>query len=161
MSLNVVNGLPAHILLNHFIIVLAPLTAVLAIVAAVWPAARRRLVWLISALSAVTLALTPPTVTAGAWLADRVGPSPAADTHMTLGDTTLYCSAALVIAAVLLVVIHLRERRAVPLAGVARALVAVVVIVTATGVCVQIYRIGESGARAAWGELGGSTASAD
>jgi hypothetical protein len=28
------NGLPAHILLNHFVVVLAPLTAVLAIVCA-------------------------------------------------------------------------------------------------------------------------------
>ena len=37
------NGLPLHILLNHFIVVLGPLTAILAILCVVWPAARRRL----------------------------------------------------------------------------------------------------------------------
>lgn len=38
------NGLPAHPFLVHFIVVLAPLTAVLAILCAIWPAARQRLV---------------------------------------------------------------------------------------------------------------------
>ena len=42
-----VNGLPSHVLLVHFIVVLAPLTALLATLCAVWPAARRRLVWLV------------------------------------------------------------------------------------------------------------------
>jgi hypothetical protein len=44
--LTTIMGLPAHVLLVHFIVILAPLTAVLAILYAVWPAARRRLVWL-------------------------------------------------------------------------------------------------------------------
>ena len=44
------NGLPAHVLLVHFIVILSPLTAVLAIVCAVWPAARQRLVWLVLGL---------------------------------------------------------------------------------------------------------------
>ena len=39
-----INGLPAHPSV-HFVVVLAPLTAVLAILCAVWPAARQRLVW--------------------------------------------------------------------------------------------------------------------
>lgn len=43
-----VNGLPVHVLLVHFIVVLAPLTPVLAILCAVWPAAGQRLVWLIA-----------------------------------------------------------------------------------------------------------------
>jgi hypothetical protein len=37
-------GLPAHPLLVHLIVVLAPGTAVLEILCALWPAARRRLV---------------------------------------------------------------------------------------------------------------------
>ena len=45
------NGLPAHVLLVHFIVILSPLTAVLAIVCAVWPAARQRLVWLVLAIA--------------------------------------------------------------------------------------------------------------
>jgi hypothetical protein len=50
------NGLPPHILLNHFVVVLAPLTAILAIVCALWPAARRRLIWLVLLLAVGTLA---------------------------------------------------------------------------------------------------------
>ncbi|WP_233625292.1 hypothetical protein [Actinoplanes sp. ATCC 53533] len=38
-----VNGLPAHILLVHAIVVLLPLAALLLVLTAVWPAARRRL----------------------------------------------------------------------------------------------------------------------
>ena len=58
------NGLPAHILLVHFIVVLAPLTALLAIAASIWTGVRSRLVWLIAALAVFTLALTPLTTEA-------------------------------------------------------------------------------------------------
>ena len=60
--MSTVNGLPAHILLNHFVVVLGPLTAILAIICALWPAARRRLIWLVLLLAVVSLALTPLTV---------------------------------------------------------------------------------------------------
>ena len=48
--LTTVNGLPAHVLLVHFVVVLAPLTAALAIMCALWRAARQRLIWLVVAL---------------------------------------------------------------------------------------------------------------
>ena len=41
--MSLINGLPAHPLLVHFIVVLALLTAALAVLCAVWPAARQRL----------------------------------------------------------------------------------------------------------------------
>jgi hypothetical protein len=81
------HGLPAHILLNHFVVVLAPLTAVLAILCAIWPAARRRLIWLVLLLAAGTLALTPLTTNSGAWLANRVDKSPTLTTHERFGET--------------------------------------------------------------------------
>ena len=56
-------GLPAHALLVHAIVVLAPLTALLEILCGFWPAARRRLVWLVLALAVVTTVLTPITTT--------------------------------------------------------------------------------------------------
>ena len=40
--MSTIAGLPAHILLLHFVVVLVPLTAILLIVCALWPAARRR-----------------------------------------------------------------------------------------------------------------------
>ena len=70
--MSMINGLPAHPLLVHFIVVLAPLTAVLAILCAVWPAARQRLVWLVFALAGVTLVVTPIAAEAGEWLDGRV-----------------------------------------------------------------------------------------
>ena len=69
-----INGLPAHVLLVHFIVILAPLTAIFAILCAVWPAARKRLVWLVVALAAVTVVLTPLTTDAGEWLEDQSWP---------------------------------------------------------------------------------------
>ncbi len=59
--MNTIAGLPAHALLVHAIVVLAPLTALLAMLCAVWPAARRRFVWLVLALATVNLVLTPLT----------------------------------------------------------------------------------------------------
>lgn len=144
-------GLPAHILLNHFIVVLVPLTAILLIICALWPAARRRLVWLVLALAVITLILTPLTVSAGEWLAGRVDASPALTSHANLGETAGYGSLALLIAAALLAALHVRLIRGRRVHPVLRWAVAVVVIVTAATTLVQVHRIGESGARAAWG----------
>ena len=44
-----------HVPFVHFIVVLAPLTALLEILCAAWTAARRRLVWLVFALAVVVL----------------------------------------------------------------------------------------------------------
>lgn len=150
--MSVVNGLPAHILLVHLIVVLAPLTALLAIVCAVWPAARRRLVWPVLALAVVTAIATPLTTEAGEWLAHRIGSSPAVDTHAALGDTMLYFSIALLLAAALLAVLHVRESRTAVNSIVAVGIAAIVVIAS-VATTVQVYRIGDSGSRAAWGDL--------
>ena len=49
----------------HFIVVLAPLTALLAILCAIWSSVRERLVWLVLALSVFVAVLTPITTEAG------------------------------------------------------------------------------------------------
>lgn len=145
------HGLPAHILLNHAIVVLVPLTALLAVLCALWPAARRRLVWLVVALAVLGLGLTPLTVNAGGYLADTAASSPALDTHMELGDTTIYYSAALVAVAVLLAVTHVLAQHGRSVRPVVHALLAAVVIAASAAVVLQVYRVGESGARAVWG----------
>jgi VanZ family protein len=144
------NGLPAHVLFVHFIVVLAPLTAVLAILCAVWPAARQRLVWLVLALSLVVAVLTPLTTEAGEWLEDRIGKSPAVDTHAELGDTMIYFALALLIAAVLTAVVHVSAARGRSVPTVLTAVVAVFVVVAGVATIVQVYRIGDSGAKATW-----------
>ena len=81
-----ITGIPAHALLVHAIVVLAPLTALLAMLCAVWPAARVRLVWLVLAFAAVTLVLTPLTTSAGNWLFNQQPqPSDILITHANRG----------------------------------------------------------------------------
>lgn len=154
------NGLPAHALLVHFIVVLAPLTAVLAILCALWPAARKRLTWLVLGLAVITLALTPLATDAGEWLEHQVGRSPQVRAHTELGDSMLYFSIALLVAAALLAVLHVREVRGHTVKRVASWAVAVVVIVVSVATSMQVYRIGDSGAKATWGDQVGSAASA-
>lgn len=109
-------GLPAHILLVHFIVVLAPATAVLAIVCALWPTARRHFTWLVVLLAAATALLTPLTTEAGEWLEQRTQATALLNAHTALGDTMVYFSLGLLVAAALLAFIHLRENRNRPLA---------------------------------------------
>ena len=146
------NGLPAHVLLVHFVVVLAPLTAVLAILCAVWPAARERLVWLVLVLALITTGLTPLTTDAGEWLEHRVARSPLVHTHAHLGDTMIYFAVALLIGAVLLAVQHVQAGRGKALSKMLSAVVAVFVVLASVATIVQVYRIGDSGAKATWSE---------
>jgi hypothetical protein len=148
------NGLPAHILLNHFIVVLGPLTAILAIGCVVWPALRRRLIWLVLLLAVGTLVLTPLTTTAGVWLSARVGPTtPVLANHEALGSTLIWVIVALVATVVALAVIHVREERGQAVKFALHATVGVLVVAAAVATLVQTYRVGDSGARAAWGNI--------
>ncbi|MXQ76528.1 hypothetical protein GSM98_10140 [Rhodococcus rhodochrous] len=125
--MSTVGGLPAHVLLAHFMMVLAPVIASLVAVCGVWPAARRQLVRPTVALATVVSVLTPLTTKAGEWLEDHVDRSAAVDVQTELGDTMVYCAAVLFIATLALV--------------------------TAVVMVVQVYRVGGSGSRAAWGDV--------
>ena len=151
--MSTVNGLPAHVLLVHFIVVLAPLTALLAILCAIWPSVRERLVWLVLALSVFVAVLTPITTEAGEWLEHKVGKSPPLHIHSHLGDTMIYFALALVVAALLLAVMHVRQHRGMPLTRVVSMVVVAFVLISSVATMVQVYRIGDSGARVSWGEL--------
>lgn len=146
------NGLPAHPMLVHFIVVLAPLAAILAILCALWPAARRRLVWLTLVLAGVTAVLTPIAAEAGEWLEHRVEESEALEVHEHLGKTMLYFALALLVAAILLAVVHVRAERGKPLSTVLSALIAVFIVVAGVATTVQVFRIGHSGAESVWSD---------
>lgn len=145
-------GLPIHPMLVHFIVVLAPLTAVLAILCAVWPAARQRLVWLVLALAGVTAALTPVAAEAGEWLEHHIEKSELVEKHAEMGDTMLYFALALLVAAVLLVVAHVRAGRGAPLSAALSGVITVFVLLAGVATTVQVFRIGHSGAEATWGD---------
>jgi hypothetical protein len=151
MTLTTISGLPAHVLLVHALVVLVPLTSLLEILCAVWPAARRRLVWLVLALAAATVVLTPITANAGEWLYDQQHEHRAIlNTHAGLGSMLIYYAIALLAVAVVVAVVHRREVRAIAPRRVAIAVIAVLAIVVGVAATVQIVRIGDSGARAVW-----------
>lgn len=150
-----VNGLPLHILVVHAVVVFVPLAALSVLVAAAWPAARRRLGLLPAAISAVALALVPVTTAAGEWLKARLPSAPLIEQHASLGDDLLPWSIAVFVVAAVLWLFdrfgsRLRER--IP-SGVLRlapwALLALA-IAAAVGSLITVVLIGESGARAVW-----------
>jgi uncharacterized membrane protein len=71
-----------------------------------------------------------------------------------------YFSIALVAAAALIAFVHLREARGNTVKPVARWLIAAVVVIASVATTVQVYRIGDSGAKATWNKqsaVGSST----
>lgn len=150
--MSTVDGLPAHVLLVHIVVVLAPVAGVLLVLCGLWPAARRRGVWLAVGLSGVVAALTPFTIDAGEWLQNRLGSPPDVAEHARLGDSMGVVAVALVVGAVLVAGIHLWERVHAPAGLVVRILLAAVTVAIGVGTVVQVYRVGESGARAAWAD---------
>jgi hypothetical protein len=150
--LTILFGMPAHALLVHAIVVLAPLVAMLEILCAIWPAARRRLVWLNLALAAAVMVLTPLTVSAGEWLYDlQTEPSAILQTHEERGQWAIYIAVALLVVAIVQVIQERMESRsAEPKRGLA-AVVAVLALVVGVGSTVGVVLIGDAGARAVWG----------
>jgi hypothetical protein len=103
------NGLPAHVLLVHTIVVLLPLASLLLVLSALWPAARRKLAGPNALLSVLVVILVPITTDAGDWLEHRVASTPLIRAHTDLGDTALFVA---IPVAVLALVVWWRQREA-------------------------------------------------
>jgi hypothetical protein len=141
-----INGLPAHALLVHLVVVLLPLTALAAVAVSVWPAAQRKLTFLVPLGAVVGLVAVPVTTRAGNDLAAHLGNPAFINHHRSLGQMVLPWAAAL---AVTTVAQWLLLRR-----GTSRALragVAVLVVGSAVGTAVIVALTGDAGARAVWG----------
>jgi uncharacterized membrane protein len=152
--MTVFNGLPAHVLLVHFLVVLVPLTALLEIACALWPAVRRgQIVWLTLILAIVTMVLTPITTNAGEWLYDlRRHPDPILQQHAQRGGLMIYFSAALLVVAVALAVLHLAERRSEKRRLPTNIITAIVALAVGISSIIQLYRVGDTGAHSVWGD---------
>ncbi|MDT5041215.1 MAG: hypothetical protein QOE51_2200 [Actinoplanes sp.] len=170
-----VNGLPAHILLVHAIVVLLPLAAVLLVSTAIWPAVRGRLAGPNAVLSLLVVVLVPLTTSAGEWLERRVTDTALLHDHTELGDGAIFAA---VPVAMLAVVIWWRNREATaapstgdptgggtgggtatltrqrtylaPASLTVTRVIAAIAIVVALYAVYDIYRIGDSGAKASW-----------
>lgn len=147
-----VNGLPAHILLVHAVVVLIPLAAVLTVLAAVWPAARRRLGIITPLVALAALIVVPITTQAGEWLLARVHQTPLIAEHVRLGDTMLWFAIGLFVVALLAwglptAVLRSTKQPPAPWVGV---VIAVLAVLAASAATVQVVRVGEAGSRAVW-----------
>ncbi|OBA75022.1 hypothetical protein A5641_26055 [Mycobacterium sp. 1554424.7] len=151
--MNVVNGLPAHALWLHLVVVFVPLTALLEIVCGVWPAARRgQLMWFTVAMAAATMVITPITINAGEWLIDlRTKPSAILQEHAERGESMVYFAAALLVVAAGLVVLRFVERRSAKRRMVAHIVAAILVLAVGISSTIQVYRTGDAGAQSVWG----------
>ncbi|HEY0816452.1 MAG TPA: DUF2231 domain-containing protein [Pseudonocardia sp.] len=160
-------NLPLHPLVVHAVVVLVPLAILGALIIAVWPAARRRYGWLVVAVAAAATVAIPVATSTGEGLEHRLPRTAAIETHARLGDDLLVFVAGLLVALAVFVYFHhrtaVRGRHEGPgttsaparLTGgprLAAAVFAVLVIVFAVVSAVQVYRIGDSGAQAAWGD---------
>ncbi len=142
-----INGLPAHALLVHLVVVLLPLTALAAMAVSVWPAAQRKLTFLVPLGAAVCLAAVPVTTRAGTDLASRLGDPAFLDHHRSLGSMVLPWAAALAVTTVGQWLLLRRDHPGRRL----RIVVGALVVASAVGTTVIVALTGDAGAQAVWG----------
>jgi hypothetical protein len=152
-------GLPTHILLVHFVVVLTPLAALAVLLHALWPAAARRLGVVTPLAALIVMVLTPITTSAGEELETKVGVTPEVALHAELGETLKYWVIPLFVVA-LAEWIFTRwgadalAKRLTPTAVLGiRVLIMAAAVVVAVGTVIDVALIGDAGARAVWGQL--------
>ena len=104
--LHTANGLPVHPLVAHVVAIFVPLTALLAVLVVLWPAARRRVGGASLFLAAGTLIAIPVTTSAGEWLRQHVMDSEILREHAALGGQLVFWFALLTIAMVVWWALH-------------------------------------------------------
>jgi predicted membrane protein DUF2231 len=140
-----INGLPVHPLVVHAVVVLLPLACLGTLAIALRPAWRRPYGPLVVASAALATVLTPVATSSGEALEKHVGDP---GEHAELGDQLIWFAIPLLVLSLALVVLDRRPRGG---AALVRT-VGVLAVVAAVAASVQVYRVGDSGARAAWGD---------
>ncbi|GAB3828682.1 DUF2231 domain-containing protein [Dactylosporangium cerinum] len=146
------NGLPLHPLVVHAVVVLLPLAVLGAAALAIRPSLTDRFGPLIVGVAALATVAIPIATSSGEDLEHRVG-DPGA--HAELGDTLIWF--ALPLLAVIVAMLWARRRAAAGRAatglvgrGMTDVVLSVLALVIAAANLVQVYRVGDSGARAVW-----------
>ena len=151
---DLINGLPVHPLVVHAVVVLLPLGTLGTIAIAVRPAWRRPYGLLVVACTALATVLIPVATSSGEALEERVG-NPGE--HAELGDQLIWFAIPMLLLAAALWWLDRRDATSgvttarASSAGLVRT-VAALAVVAALATSVQVYRVGDSGARAAWGD---------
>lgn len=154
---DLINGLPVHPLVVHAVVVLLPLACLGTIAIALRPSWRSRYGVLVVGFAAAATALIPVATSSGEALEKHVGDP---GRHAHLGDQLIWFAVPLLVLALALVLLDRRGRVTGPEPGTGRTststtaqrAVAALALVAAVAASVQVYRVGDSGARAAWGD---------
>lgn len=141
-----INGLPAHVLLVHLVVVLLPLTSAAAVLVSVWPAAQRKLTFLVPLGAVIGAIAVPITTRAGNELAARLGDPPFITQHRNYGDKVLPWAVALALTTLAQWLYLRRGTAAVP-----RVALGLLVVASAIGTGIMVVLTGDSGAQAVWG----------
>lgn len=149
---DLINGLPVHTLVVHAVVVLLPLGALGAIALAVRPRWRHAYGPLVLAALALATVLLPVATSSGEALEERVG-SPGE--HAELGDSLIWFTIPVLLLVAAMVWFDRRPDKR-PSLNVLRG-VGVVAVIAALAMTVQVVRVGDSGARAAWSSRVGSS----
>lgn len=148
---DLINGIPVHPLVVHAVVVLLPLTILGTIAMVVRPQWRRRYGHLVVACGVVSLVLMPVATSSGEALEARVGRP---GEHAQLGDQLIWFSIPLVLLAAALWWLDRRRAAGKPAIGpkALPTIVSALAVVASIAAGVQVYRVGDSGAQAAWGD---------
>lgn len=153
---DLINGLPIHPLVVHAVVVLLPLATLGTIALVVRPSWRRPYGPLLVAIAAVATVLIPVSTSSGEALEKRVG-NPGE--HAELGDQLIWFALPMLVLLAALVWLDRRtpgstdtDTGSRPSQAGSLKVVAVLALVAALATSVQVYRVGDSGARAAWGD---------
>jgi len=153
------NGLPIHVLLVHFVVIVVPLAALCVVLTMVWPAARKRLGIVTPLVGLAALISVPIAVEAGEALEEQVNETALNELHAHLGrDLLPWAIALFIVALVQWVWFHyftgdgsLAKRISSRTTRIIITVVlAVAVAVVVVGADYEVFVIGESGAKAVW-----------
>jgi hypothetical protein len=149
-----ISGLPVHVLVLHFAVVLIPLLALGAVVYAVVPRWRARIGWAVVLLAIIAPICAFVTRESGEKFYDRVKVSPKGkemlDQHMHFGNYTMWFTIALGVVTLVMTIATLRrpDKR---LPRVPDVALAVVMVALAAISGYYVFRTGDSGAHVVWG----------
>lgn len=158
---DLINGLPIHPLVVHAVVVLLPLAIIGTIAISLHSSWRSRYGHLVVLCGAAATVLIPVATSSGEALEKHVGRP---GNHAQLGDQLIWFALPVVLLSAALVYFDRRSRQtkdhaeeASPVPGGAGgtrvvAGVAALAVLASLAAGVQVYRVGDSGARAAWGD---------
>jgi hypothetical protein len=164
LGFTTINGLPAHILLVHAVVVFVPLAA-LALVAALKPSVAQRFGKWLPGLAAAAFAAVLAAMNAGGWLQNHVQDTKLVRAHTEIAGQLWPFSLLVMVLSIAVWWVngraateHVESSQPVPetsahaVAGgtVTMVVVAVLAVVVAIGSIVQVVRIGDSGSKASW-----------